>query len=259
MERDQDFDESDDGVGQHSAPAATGNGDLSHIFNPAVTSRPATRLIETPDWKGHLHRTPQGDIKPTLYNVALIVQNDPRIRGCLRYNEFRQRIVLVKEPMIVRRKSAIDRPICQLQGPIWCVPDPEEGAGWTDVHEYALRLIIEAPTTQGGYGVKVSMVDVIAAVNLVAHRNYYHPVRDMLLGFQWDGIARLDRLFVDYLGCPDDIYHRHDGADDDGGRGRAHLRAWAQVRPDGDPRRRRRASASRRSSRSWASRSGSRT
>ena len=25
---------------------------------------------------------------------------------------------------------------------------------------------------------------------------------------EWDGIARVDHLFVDYLGCPDDVYHR---------------------------------------------------
>ena len=68
--------------------------------------------------------------------------------------------------------------------------------------------MIEAPKTQGGYGIKVPDRDLRAAINIVGRKNCFHPVREYLSAQQWDGTARVELLFIDYLGAPDDAYGR---------------------------------------------------
>lgn len=46
------------------------------------------------------------------------------------------------------------------------------------------------------------------AVNVVAQRHAYHPVRDYLDACTWDGVPRVDRLLIDYLGADDTPYVR---------------------------------------------------
>ena len=50
--------------------------------------------------------------------------------------------------------------------------------------------------------------DILDAVQACASDQAYHPVRDYLNGLTWDGTARLDRLFIDYLGAEDSEYVR---------------------------------------------------
>jgi len=40
----------------------------------------------------------------------------------------------------------------------------------------------------------------------VAHMNKFHPIIEYLEAQKWDGIARIDRLFIDYLGAEDSDY-----------------------------------------------------
>ncbi|MBU5677891.1 virulence-associated E family protein [Alkaliphilus sp. MSJ-5] len=42
----------------------------------------------------------------------------------------------------------------------------------------------------------------------VAHMNKFHPIIDYLEAQQWDGISRLESLFIDYLGAEDSLYIR---------------------------------------------------
>jgi hypothetical protein len=46
------------------------------------------------------------------------------------------------------------------------------------------------------------------AIMTVAFRNQFNPVLDYLARLTWDGVPRLDRLFVDYFPCGDDTYTR---------------------------------------------------
>jgi len=50
--------------------------------------------------------------------------------------------------------------------------------------------------------------DLRAAINIVGRKNCFHPVREYLSAQQWDGTPRVERLFIDYLGSPDDAYGR---------------------------------------------------
>ncbi|RWO75261.1 MAG: hypothetical protein EOS18_31425 [Mesorhizobium sp.] len=94
-------------------------------------------------------------------------------------------------------------------GPHWNLHDPVNGVPLSDTHYNDIRRMIEAPTTQGGYGIKVSDRDLYAAIDIVARKRSFHPIRERLLSTPWDGEQRAATLFIDYLGCADTAYHRN--------------------------------------------------
>ncbi len=150
-------------------------------------------------WTRELEVTPEGKIKTTVYNIATIIANDPRLHGSIARNVFSGRI-------------CSRRPIKSKMTLVPSIPveDREDGLEWTDAHDASIRMILEAPSGQGqpGYGMKVSDRDVKDAIMLVAKRWEYHPIVDRLVRLSWDGTARAEGLFIDYLGCPDTPYHR---------------------------------------------------
>ncbi len=162
-----------------------------------------------PDWKMLLAISEKGSIEPNLHNLRLIVENDKRTAGVTAFNEFSQEIVQRGTPGVrsPNRKNQA-KPFVQLSGPIWTLRDRANGDFWTEEKDDSIRAMIEAPKTQGGYGIKVPDRDLRAAINIVGRKNCFHPVREYLSAQQWDGTPRVDRLFVDYLGATDDAYGR---------------------------------------------------
>jgi hypothetical protein len=160
-------------------------------------------------WMELLQFTDKGSIAGTLHNVAVIIRNDPRLVGIPQINEFTQETVQRRAPgrHAPRRRNAAKQ-MLQLEGRIWQVKDTLNGELWSDDRDFNIRAILEAPTTQGGYGFKVSDRDLKAAVVLAANDNAFHPVREYLEGLAWDGVSRMERLFIDYLGAADNAYHR---------------------------------------------------
>ena len=150
-------------------------------------------------WTRELEVTTDGKIKGTVYNIATIIANDPRLHGALARNVFSMRIVS-RRP--IKSKMAL---VPQIP-----VHDRESGLEWTDEHDASIRMILEAPAGQGmpGYGLKVSDRDIQDAVRLVAKRWEFHPILDRLTRLEWDGVERVETLFIDYLGTPDTPYHR---------------------------------------------------
>lgn len=167
-------------------------------------------LIDTAlDWKTLLAISEKGSIEPNLHNLRLIVENDKRTAGVTAFNEFSQEIVQRGTPGLrsPNRKNQA-KPFVQLSGPIWTLRDRANGDFWTEEKDDSIRAMIEAPKTQGGYGIKVPDRDLRAAINIVGRKNCFHPVREYLSAHQWDGTPRVDRLFIDYLGATDDAYGR---------------------------------------------------
>jgi hypothetical protein len=205
MKREMDLEDDDS---DHFAPSS--GTDLSDLLGTDLpeTAQAAQPAQYDPDWEQLLHRTEDGDVKSTLHNIRLIIQNDPRTRGLARMNEFSQRIVFRSEPIKRRRKRDKGRPVVNLEGPLWKVTDPLNGETWTDTHDTSIRAFIEAPTTQGGYAIKVSDRDLIGSIDFDAQQNRFHPVREWILSTTWDGIPRVETLFIDYLGCDNTPYHR---------------------------------------------------
>lgn len=163
------------------------------------------------NWTSLLDRNDEGKPKGVLHNIKLIVRNDLRLRGILALNEFTQEIVLINKPKRVEKRRDSAKTPVNLTGHIWGVDDPVNGKMWTDSHDHDLRAMIEAPKTQGGYGLKVTDRDLKAAVDSVANLQRFHPVREYLnaCADNHDGVfGRAETLFTRYLNAPDTPYHR---------------------------------------------------
>lgn len=159
----------------------------------------ATKPAKNADWMNGLETDTAGLIKPTLTNLAIICQNDPRIKGVVELNEFIQEPV-TRKPIAAKMQIIPKVPIA----------DGINGDLWTDRHDNCIRALIEAPHGKGkpGYGMKVTDRDLKSAIDLSAAKLAFHPVRDYLQKLVWDGKPRIDRLFVDYLGAKNTPYTR---------------------------------------------------
>lgn len=186
---------------------------LADLIGPAATVAPASTPPATAEnvleWRSLLQYTEDGTgIKSNLPNLQLIIRNDPRTAGVACFNEFTQETVLRGEGKRLKKKERDSKPIKQLDGPIWEISDPVNGVLWGDIHDHALRALLESQKGQGGYNVKVTDRDLKASIETISREQAFHPVREYLAQRVWDGIPRADTMFIDYLGCPDTPYHR---------------------------------------------------
>lgn len=174
-------------------------------------AKPAAKVNPIADWTSLMARNEEGAPTGGLHNAKLVIENDVRMFGCVGFNRFRNSIVLINPPrQAVRDREHVKKPMVQLEGDIWEVADPVNGTGWTDSHSFQVRLMIEAPKGQGGYGFKLTSRDLLEGLDIVAMKNSYHPVCNYLdaCAANWDGKLRVERLFIDYLGCADTPYYR---------------------------------------------------
>lgn len=202
----EDFDAlfDDGGTGSSSGGSAAG-GDAGAADEGDDPFEPATPTLK---WTSLLDVNEEGGIKGTLHNITLIVENDTRTKGIIRKNVFAEKLVQVGTPAPLTRRKKTAKPTLQLDTEIWKQRDPINGDPWNDDKDSLLRRIIEAPKTQGGYGIKVTDRDLSSAIDIVGSNNVFHPVRDYLKAVTWDGKARMDTLFVDYIKTPDNAYYR---------------------------------------------------
>lgn len=132
-------------------------------------------------WKLKLELNQYGKFKASAPNVLLILENDPGLKGKIAYDDFAYRAV-IRGDLPWRKQS--------------------DGRYWQDVDDAGLRNYIEAIY---GFATKGKIQDGLLEVQ---NRNKFHPVREYLAGLEWDGIDRLDTLFIDYLGAADTEYVR---------------------------------------------------
>lgn len=135
-------------------------------------------------WTERLKVNGKGALCQTIENAVTMLTYDPSLADCIALNELEHSIVAVK-----------DLPWRKL---------PKDCGGislWTDADDAALRLYMEKLGLQG----KEKIYD---AVNIVAQKHAFHPIRDYLDSVTWDGVGRLDTLLVDYLGATDCPYTR---------------------------------------------------
>ena len=133
------------------------------------------------DWKAKLKVTEKGVIAQTIENVVTILTHDPRLAGALALDEMKHNIMAMSS-----------LPWNKAKGP----------RQWIDADDAALRYYLERI-----YGI-ASKDKIFDAVNVVAQRGAFHPVREYLDSCTWDGVPRVDTLLVDYLGAEDCAYTR---------------------------------------------------
>lgn len=123
-----------------------------------------------------------GKILQTRSNIRIILENDPRIKGCLGYDKFSQRIAIMK-PLFWRSKN-------------------DSSVYWNDSDDAQIRYFLE---TYYGIDNKLKIDEEITSV---AELHSFHRVREYLNRLKWDGKERLNKLFIDYLGVEDNEFSR---------------------------------------------------
>ncbi|GIP38322.1 hypothetical protein J31TS4_16020 [Paenibacillus sp. J31TS4] len=137
------------------------------------------------DWLTQLEVHPKtGKPLPTAKNAEIILSSGP-FAGVLAYDAFGNTEVL-RKPLPWRER---ERP--------WQDYEPWLGADdkrmlhyFGKVHDFKSASTIQNAFTE------------------VVHKNTFHPIREYLEAQRWDGVNRVDRLFVTYLGAEDTHYVR---------------------------------------------------
>ena len=138
--------------------------------------------ITDTDWMTRLHYQPRtGILENSVYNLNLILNNDPDFAN-FAFNELANRI--------------------QITGPLpW--ERPEGNMFWRDADTAQLKSIIDIrylPFSSRNHDV---------AFTKAADDRHFHPVRDYLNSLpEWDGIERVEDLFIRYLQADDTPYVR---------------------------------------------------
>jgi len=131
-------------------------------------------------WIEDLETDKKGEVAATIQNFHIILRHDPEIKGMIGLDEFSGKI-------------------CILRKTPW---GSELSSEWTDNDDASLRLYFEKKYKM--YSVKKAD----DALKTILMDNRFHPVRQYLGGLMWDGVQRLDTLFIEYLGADDSEYVR---------------------------------------------------
>lgn len=118
-------------------------------------------------------------ILQTVRNFEIIIENDKRFAGKIKFDEFAQQAYLMGDiPWEKKNNFRV----------------------WSSYDDSALFSIL-----QSDYGMN-SRNDYFDAVKNVSMRSKFHPVRDMLDSLKWDEKEDIRCLLVDYLGAEDTEY-----------------------------------------------------
>ncbi len=132
---------------------------------------------EDPDaWKASLPLRYDRNLKREVYesdteSVVTVLEHDPQVKGTLRWNVVRQRIVIVGGPFA--------------KFPLESLP--------TEVNLWFKRNYSQKHATK-------TYAELLAAV---ARRHPYDPLADYVRGLSWDGTPRIDSAFHTYCGVED--------------------------------------------------------
>lgn len=131
------------------------------------------------EWKADLEYEKSGKLRSSTGNIILILENDPNFSGHITHDLF----------------AGIDAVLGGL-------PWNKRATQWTDIDDANLRVWLER-----NYGItgKDKIADALTAV---LTRHSYHPICDYLNSIKWDGVPRLERLIIDYIGAEDNELNR---------------------------------------------------
>lgn len=119
-------------------------------------------------------------IKQLIKNHEIVMENDSRIAGKIKYNEFSHQIFLFGSVPWENQNN------CRV---------------WSSHDDSALFSLIQCD-----YGLN-SRQDFFDAMKNIAMRHRFHPIKDLLNSFQWDGKEHIKHLLPDYLGVEDTEYN----------------------------------------------------
>jgi predicted P-loop ATPase len=189
---DEDNAEIDDLLG---VPTGSVVPEISNPYQRLRAEKPPKDWIAT-----ELELGANGEIKPTLTNMAIIIGNDSRLWRKIAFNAFSNQVMLLGD--IKTRNSRV---------PTVSVQNHDTGDNWSDINDIVIRAIIEGPAGPGlpGYGTAVTDRNLVGGVKLAARRNSFHPIRDQIARWrkvEWDGVDRVGTFLQRHLGAEQNAY-----------------------------------------------------
>lgn len=164
------------------------------------THRITIEAMEDDDAKAILSERLEVDKKGTLVkslkNASILLEYDPEICNLFAYDEFSEMPVLKRTPFWRTFNIRAESEDCR---------NIQTYAEMTDVDESYLRLYFEE---KYGFDARAVLSD---ALLIAEHKNAFHPVREYLNSLKWDGVPRLERIFIDCFGVEDSLYAREVG------------------------------------------------
>lgn len=138
----------------------------------------------------------KGMLRKSLKNAKVILEYDPHVRDIFAYDLFSEMPVLKRMPPWREYDQRIEDEDCK---------DVRAYTEMEDVDESYLRLYFEEK-----YDFESRQV-LQDALLITEHQNAFHPIRDYLNSLEWDGVKRLEKIFIDCFGVPDTLYAREVG------------------------------------------------
>ena len=170
------------GLMQSAAAGSTGAGiPATPAITGTVTGTGDGSGADPDAWMVGLQTSQTGQIKPTIDNIRIILDNDPLLKGKFALNKFAGRgEVLGPLPWEVNGKRRL----------------------WSDTDTNGLYWYLEKryDITKRG--------NIDAALDIHASTHAFNEVQDYIDKLVWDGNPRLDTVFIDYLGAEDCEYNR---------------------------------------------------
>ena len=150
-------------------------------FSPLEGESDGESKNDGKSWLARLDVNKWGKYESTAKNVKLILDNDPDLAGVIAMDDFAHRVTVLRDlPWRKIGRSAV----------------------WLDSDDSSLRNYLEDIYGIRGKGV---IEDALAEITV---RHAFNPLQDYLTGLVWDGIPRIDTLFIDYLGAEDTELNR---------------------------------------------------
>lgn len=158
---------------------ALSDGKVRSLLSQERMTQAEDDFNESGDWQKNLVYDKSGNLKNTLRNLTLILQNDENLQDIV----FNQQL----DGMEIKGSVPWKHP-----SKYWRDADDAQLVSYIDMHYGTF--------TQRNYQI---------AVTKVADDRSYHPIREYLDSLPpWDGIPRVDTLLIDYLGADDNAYVR---------------------------------------------------
>ena len=157
---------------------AIGDERVKAVFNEDRMTQASTEF-NNEDWMNQLELDKFGNVKNTLRNLTLILENDPNLKGIV-FNQLLDGMEIKED-----------------------VPWKHPSKFWRDADDAQLIAYIDSH-----YGTFSARNYDIAVAKVTDDRSY-HPILEFISNLpQWDGVERVDTLLIDYLAANDNAYVR---------------------------------------------------
>lgn len=159
-----------------------GEFDEDEINDDSQSESPVVNKVKPiKDWISKLSIGIDGSIENTSKNLEIILENDKNLQG-FAYNELSNRVEVIG-------RVPWDR--------------PKDNRFWREADESQLRLYIDKKY------IEFKERNFEVAFNSIVDNRRFHPVRDYLDSLpKWDGIKRVEEVFIKFLSADDNDYTR---------------------------------------------------